>query len=134
MKQYVIDACALIAFLNDEKGADKIESILSNQTNLCLMSIINIFEVCYDAAKISGIDEAIKLYEEIKQLPIIIDCKIEENLLKEAIYFKTKYRISVADSIALSLAKVNNAIIITSDHHEFDCIDKAKEIDFYWFR
>ncbi|MBF0397357.1 MAG: hypothetical protein HQK78_11335 [Desulfobacterales bacterium] len=64
----------------------------------------------------------------------IIDCKIEENLLKEAIYFKTKYRISVADSIALSLAKVNNAIIITSDHHEFDCIDKAKEIDFYWFR
>ena len=46
MKTYVLDACALIAYLNDEEGSENIENILLDN-NICFMSIINVFEVCY---------------------------------------------------------------------------------------
>jgi len=75
MKTYVLDACALIACFNNEEGADKIENIL-HKNNICLMSIINVFEVCYDAAKVLGKNQAIKLFDEIKQMPIIIHFRI----------------------------------------------------------
>ncbi|MCP4754480.1 MAG: type II toxin-antitoxin system VapC family toxin [Proteobacteria bacterium] len=47
------------------------------------------------------------LYEKIKLFPIEVVEKIERAIVEKAIYFKTNYRISVADSIALGLAKVN---------------------------
>ncbi|RLC13954.1 MAG: type II toxin-antitoxin system VapC family toxin [Deltaproteobacteria bacterium] len=133
MKPYVMDACALIAFFNDEEGADKVETILSH--NLCLMSVVNVYEVCYDAAKTSGVKEGIGLYEDIRQLPVTIIRKIGKNVIKEAVYFKVNYKISVADSIALGVARTNHAILVTADHHEFDEIEKAEEeLDFYWIR
>ncbi len=133
MKSYVLDACALIAFFNEENGADKVEKILL-QKNLCLMSIVNVYEVCYDAAKIGGIDEGLKIYDEIQQLPVKIIKVIGKELLKRAMYFKANYKISVADSFALGLAKVNNSILVSADHHEFDVIDNARELKFYWIR
>ncbi|KPA19742.1 toxin PIN [Candidatus Magnetomorum sp. HK-1] len=133
MKTYVLDACALIAYLNDEEGSENIENLLL-ENNICVMSIINVFEVCYDAAKVSGNEHAFQLFDEIKHMPIIIQYNIERDVLFKAIYFKTKYKISVADSIALALAKAKEAIIVSSDHHEFDCIDEANELTFYWFR
>jgi PIN domain nuclease of toxin-antitoxin system len=66
MKSYVLDACALIAFFNEEEDADIVENIIL-QNDSCLMSIINVYEVCYDAAKIAGVDEGIKIYDEIQQ-------------------------------------------------------------------
>jgi predicted nucleic acid-binding protein len=49
-------------------------------------------------------------------------------------YFKANYKISVADSFALGLAKVNQAVLVSGDHHEFDIIEKAGELKFHWFR
>lgn len=134
MKTYVFDACALIAFFNQEQGADKVEDVLMMKDCSRLMSVINIYEVCYDAAKSSGIDEGIKLYHEIRKLPISIVRKIGENVLKEAVGFKIGYKLSVADSFALGLAKVNNVMLVTADHHEFDIVEKAKALEFYWLR
>ncbi|GHU08730.1 hypothetical protein FACS1894151_05160 [Spirochaetia bacterium] len=36
------------------------------------------------------------------------------------------YKISLADSIVLAETKINNASIITADHHEFDIIEKPE--------
>lgn len=127
MKSYVIDACSLIAFFNQEKGADNVEHLLM-QNYPCLMSIINIYEVCYDAAKMGC------LYEEIKSMPLKIIREVGEDTIKKAIHFKVNYKISVADSIALGLAMVNNAVMVTADHHEFDVIAQAGELDFHWIR
>jgi PIN domain nuclease of toxin-antitoxin system len=33
---YVLDACALLAFLRGEKGADKIETLLLDNNNRCM--------------------------------------------------------------------------------------------------
>ncbi len=107
--------------------------MLSN--DLCLMSIINVYEVCYDAAKLSGVEAGVKLFEEIQQFPIQIINVISKELLKEeAMDFKTRYKISVADSFALGLARANQATLVSGDHHEFDAIEKAGELHFYWIR
>ena len=134
MSIYVFDSSALIAFFNDEKGAEKVEKILLQKNNYSLISIINVFEICYDAARRSCYDDGIQMFEEIKQLPIKIIFEITQNVMEKAVYFKTNFKVSVADSIALGLTKENEACIITSDHHEFDCIDEAKETKFFWFR
>ena len=53
MKRHVLDACALIAYFNDEDGAAVVEDLLSRNSEV-FMSAINLYEVCYDAARTSG--------------------------------------------------------------------------------
>ena len=64
MKRYVFDACALVAFFNDESGADVVESLL----------------------------------------------------------------------LEASQAVVEQATLVTSDHHEMDLIEKDGKLNFYWVR
>jgi predicted nucleic acid-binding protein len=134
MTVFVLDACALIAYLNQETGADEVDNILSQTNCTRLISIINVYEVCYDAARVSGFEEGVKLYQEIQTLPMIIVREIEEEAMKHAMHFKINYQVSVADSIALGLAKSKGATLVTADHHELDPIDQAKELKFYWIR
>lgn len=134
MTVYGFDACALIAYFNQENGADNVESILLQENCSRLISMLNVYEVCYDAARVSGLAEGRKLYQDVQRLPLTIVYDIRENVMKEAMYFKISYRVSVADSIALGLAKVKDAALVTADHHEFDSIDHAHDLEFYWIR
>jgi len=46
--KYTLDACALLAFLNDEEGAETVEKLLNMSimnTASVYMSIVNLFEV-----------------------------------------------------------------------------------------
>ncbi len=133
MNKYVLDACSLIAFLNDEKGAEVVEMILNN--DICLIHSVNLYEVFYDYKKRNFDSEMHKIfYNKIIELPFKIDNDMNYSLLNEASYFKVNYDISLADSFALALAKINNANLVTSDHHEFDEIDEKGEIAFKWIR
>lgn len=134
MKKYVFDSSALITFFNGEKGADEVEKILLQDNSEKIISMINVFEICYDVAKRSSYADGLQMFETIKQMPIDIIYEINQNVMGNAIHFKTNFKVSVADSIALGLAKEKNAFLITSDHHEFDCIEEAEELKFVWFR
>ena len=57
MNGYLLDACALIALLNDEQGAQRVEGILSGDAHV-YMSAINVLEVAYDAVRRSKNSEA----------------------------------------------------------------------------
>jgi len=41
---------------------------------------------------------------------------------------------SVADSFALALTTQLNASLISTDHHEFDDVEKSDEVKFFWLR
>ncbi len=48
---YILDACSLIAYLNDEKGADNVKDLLIKSGNdECSLYIhmINLYEIYYD--------------------------------------------------------------------------------------
>ena len=133
MKTYVLDACALIAYINDEKGADVVEALLAGKNHV-VVSIINVYEVYYDALRTSGEEKANSILEDIEGLPIKIIRNISKKAILEAAKFKVNYSISLADSIVLGLAVLLNAFIVTSDHHEFDVIEEKDSLNFHWIR
>ena len=136
-KKYVLDACSVIAFLADEEGADTIEKLvheaIDKDTSL-FMNKLNLYEVLYDMQKSQGESEAIDTVNSFISLPVAIIDIISDDLMIEAAYFKTNYSVSVADSFALATAKIYDAALVTSDHHEFDPVDKIEEITFLWIR
>jgi len=136
-KVYVLDACALIAALSDEEGADCIvdvyDKVLSGDAQL-VMHIINLLEVYYDDYRHHGKDSANKMVADVKALSIKIITEIDNALFAEAGRLKAYYKISLADSFALAQAKVLGGTLLTSDHHEFDVIEAKESINFLWIR
>lgn len=124
--KYVIDACALIAFLREEEGADKLRGLMKDSANNFKMHALNLGEVYYDSCRVSGEKKADELFEDIAQLPIQVVWELDEDLLKMAGKYKSQHKISFADSFVLALAEKENAIVISTDHHEFEPI--AEEI------
>lgn len=49
----VLDACALIAFLNDEPGAEIVAAMLADVPSV-EMSAVNLLEIAYDSIRSSG--------------------------------------------------------------------------------
>lgn len=134
---FVIDACSLIAFFNDESGAEKVEALfqkaLDEEAEIFLHTI-NLYEVYYDCVRVKGKEKAEELLSEVSTLPIDIERGISNTLISEAGYFKVNEKVSLADSILLGLAKIKNASVISSDHHEFDVIEKKNLVNFFWIR
>lgn len=54
----VLDACALIAFLNNEDGAGVVADALQ-EVPLVKMAAVNVLEVAYDAVRQTGQKEAV---------------------------------------------------------------------------
>ena len=68
----VLDACALIAFLNDEPGADVVASLFESTASVEI-SVINLLEIAYDAVRRSGDSQsAHEILNAAGQLPLKI--------------------------------------------------------------
>jgi len=134
---FILDACALIALINKEDGAEVIEDVLKRAqagNATVIMNKINLLEVYYDAYRSYGEEVADKLIRKINIPPIIIHSELSDTVFKEAGRLKAYYKISIADSIALGEAIISGGQLITSDHHEFDVIERLEDINFYWIR
>jgi uncharacterized protein len=126
-----------IAYLNEEKGSNKIETIFSDahlKTNHLFLHSVNLLEIYYYLFRKQGIKEANTILEFIRHLPLTIEYNFNEEQLKIAGRLKSNYKISLADSIAASLTIVKKAVLLTSDHHEFEILQKRREISIKWIR
>ena len=136
-ESYCLDACALIAFLCDEPGADVVEQLLieAERKNISLiMHRINLLEVYYGIEKSEGKSRADEILKSIYKLPITFIDKINDLIFFTASYFKSNYRLSLADAIALATSKTRKAKLVSSDHHEFDILERNNEINIKWIR
>lgn len=130
----VLDACALIAFFNDEPGADRVEEILTRVADV-RVAAVNVLEVAYDAVRRTGQGgAAVHVLETTENLPCRIEWCMSSRTLEIAARLKGTFRISLADAIALGLAEESNAPLATSDHHEFEPIEAASRAKFIWIR
>ena len=137
MKKYVLDANAMIALLQDELGSDIVASAINSAVYgeaEISMNIVNLLEVYYDAYRLRGKDQADTMLSEIKKRPIMINSIVSDEIFNEAGRLKATYKISLADSFALAQAFVSGGELLTSDHHEFDIIEKNEPIVFHWIR
>ena len=134
---FVLDACALLAIINNEHGADRVEDVLREAINghsEVYMNKINIYEVYYGIYRVEGQTKADAIYDLIQKQPINIIDILGDDVFREAAKLKSKYKMSLADSIALGEAVVRNATILSSDHHEFDVVERQESINFDWIR
>ena len=134
---YVLDACAVIAALSNEKGADKVEAAYSEASSgnaKIIINIVNLLEVYYDDYRVHGKESADKMVESIIASPTTVVSEIKQDIFAEAGRLKANYRISLADAFVLAQTKVANGILLTSDHHEFDIIEAKEPIQFLWIR
>ena len=105
--RYVLDACALLAFLNDEEGADKIEDLLNKSGTgdvSVSMSIINLLEVYYGELRDKGADIAQIVLDMVQHYSIKIINTVSEQVFHEAARLKASYKMSIADCIGLATA------------------------------
>lgn len=76
MKRYVLDACALLALLRNEQGADKVASAMNAANNgeaEIIMHSANLLEVYYDLYRSLGKEKANLILSEILKRPITIN-------------------------------------------------------------
>jgi len=137
MTTYVLDACAMLAVLSNEPGAEVVEEIYEKAASgevALAMSKINLLEVYYDLIRTYSIDRADEILNEIRRLPIHIYHEISDDVFREAGRLKTSYKISLSDSIALAQTMALGGELLTADHHEFDAIEGREFIRFLWIR
>ena len=137
MTTYVLDACAMLAVLSNEPGADVVEEIYEKADSgevLLTMNKVNLLEVYYDLFRTYGKERADEVVNEIRRLPIQIIHEISDDVFAEAGRLKASYKISLADAIALAQTLVICGELLTADHHEFDPIEENEPIIFHWIR
>ncbi|MDR2999910.1 MAG: PIN domain-containing protein [Fibromonadaceae bacterium] len=132
-KIYILDACALIAYLTDEPGSDIVAEYLRNNSRVA-MHKLNLLEVYYGFYAEQGKECADNILRDVKKLKIEIIDNFSDEMFLQAGRLKASYRISLADSMLLAQAMVLNAAILSSDHHELDEIEELEQIKFLWIR
>jgi len=123
---YVLDACALVAFLYDEDGAEVVQELLDHDENRCLIHAINACEVYYDLLRRGNDKDAASLEGVLEDTGVQLNSDLSIELWKAAGKLKAEWRrVSLADCFALALTIDQQASLVTSDHHELDSIAEA---------
>lgn len=134
---YVLDACSVIALLREEDGYKNVEVIL-HQVSLgkvqVLLHKVTLTEVTYDLIRSGEYVDVPEILATCYKLPVFIVDDLSDTFIGLAATYKVVHKISFADCFVLALAKTKDAIIVTSDHHEFDAIEKTGELKFEWIR
>lgn len=117
MKRYVLDSYAMIAFFEDEPGAQAVASLLrellANRAK-GYMSVVNWGEMYYSVMRDQGLVEAEKILSQFEKYPIeLVDA--DQALTHEAAKLKGSYRIAYADCFAAALSIKLKAILVTGD-------------------
>lgn len=129
--QKVMDASALLCYLNKEPGYEKVEGLLAaaaEKDKNIMMSAVNWGEALY------VIRRELKDYHEAEAVESIIDTlpieivAVDREQAREAAAFKVEHKMSYADCFAAALARKKKAELITGDK-EFKTIEKEIRIN-----
>ncbi len=109
MSNYVLDASAILALLNNEPGADIVQAVLSNET--CIMSAVNWSEV---AKKLSGRNLAV---ESVAQTLKGLGLEFQNFDYNQAVATARLQApaLSLGDRACLALAQSLAAVALSSD-------------------
>lgn len=129
----VLDAYALLAFFQNEAGADAVRQLIlqgaEGEIDLA-MCTVNAGEVWYSIARKKSMETADAYMREIQSMPIeIVDVGWE--LTRQAAVYKMQGNISYGDCFAAALAKERNGELVTGDK-EFKSL--SGEIKIKWLK
>jgi len=127
---FVLDSFALLAYLQDEPVASRIEKLLENagkEKCRLFLSMINLGELLYITERRGGVARAQDALALIRQLPIEI-MSVDEQTVLAAAHVKANHAISYADCFAVATAIQENATIVTGDP-EFHSVESIVKVE-----
>lgn len=116
-KAYVLDAWAVIAYLEDEPSAPLIADLIASAHEEGIpvyMTVVNVGEVWYTIAREISEEDADASIKELRDLRIQFE-DVGWGITQEAAGFKSKNKMSYADCYAAALAKFYKADLVTGD-------------------
>ena len=122
---YVLDACAMIAYLRKEPGADIVLQALTDAGSLSIAHAINLCEVFYDFHRKISESAATDAINDLYAVGVVERNDLDEAFWKDAGKLKAQGKISLADCFAITLTNRVGGTLLTSDHHELDRIAAA---------
>lgn len=118
-RPWLLDTSALLSFIEDETGADRIEQALKQPTTLVPWPVL--LETHYVTLQKRGQAEADRRIALIKQLKVEILWGVDESTLLTASKLKAEHRVSLADAIIAAFAIRRGAVLMHKDP-EFDAL------------
>lgn len=115
-KTYVLDANAVLDFIEDGPGATRMEQLFrdARRTAPLLMSVVNWGEVFYHSWQQRGEDFARKTIRGLTQLPIEL-VAVDASQSLQAGEIKARHKIPYVDCLAAALTITREAVLVTSD-------------------
>lgn len=130
---YVFDSHALMAFFQNEEGAETVDRIIrraSKEGADRWVCVINLGEMLYLTQRRFGDSQKVHLLSKIGQLGIQT-LSVSDSLVFQAAEYKAEYPISYADCFALACA-VNHSVPLVTGDPEFHKVSHLADIQ--WIR
>jgi predicted nucleic acid-binding protein len=132
---YVLDACALIAYLKKETEGIKVKELLDKaiaREITLYMNRANLIEVYYGYIQQEGsVEKADTIMQSVYDLPMQFVDTITEPIYHAAARFKGLYSISFADAFAAATAFSMSSVLVTKDH-EFEPLEQTENLSIFW--
>lgn len=125
-ERYALDAYALLAFLEAEKGGELVRNLLQNPGARFYISAVNLGELYYILLRERGTDAAETVLNELSQAGNIRVAAATWQRAKTAGELKARGGISYADCFAAALAAEKNAWLVTGDPEFRRVADRVK--------
>jgi predicted nucleic acid-binding protein len=128
MKKYVLDTSAVLAFIEDEEGAEVIENLIVGViggTNELYISAVTSVEVYYISIQEQGRETADERLSLIESLPLT-EKPLNHELIKISGEIKASKAMSFADSCIAGLSKFMKAVLVHKDP-EFEQVENEIE-------
>lgn len=112
-RPWLLDTTAILTFIEDEEGADRVEAALTQSTTLIPWPVL--LETRYITLREAGAAEADRRHALLKELGVVLLWEVDEPLLLTAARLKAEHRLSLADCIIAAYALRADAILMHKD-------------------
>jgi predicted nucleic acid-binding protein len=131
---HCLDACAVIAYLRQEPGAEVLKALIELPTTFLAMHVCNLGEVYYDFFRDDGLTAAQTAWTHTLALPLELRREADDAFIQRVGIIKVEEHVSFADAFALALGERLSIPLVTTDHHEFDAVERKGHFRFLWLR
>lgn len=125
-RSYVLDTSALFALIENEDGAQRVESIIQKEKTF--LPCLALLEMHYITRQERGQGEADRRYALLRQLPCEILWHLDEPVLLTASRFKAGHRVSLADAMIAAFAQRRDAVLVHKDP-EFEALAEEVKLE-----
>lgn len=130
---HVVDASALIAYFKGEAGQERFAEILRDERNLLAMHSVNLCEVYYGYLRSDGLPQAEEAWAKADDILGIFQ-KADAQFMKRVGRWKIRHNLPLGDAFAAATAEEYACPLVTTDHNDFEPVERAGDLTIVWLR